>query len=76
MQDGSSILLRPTAGGFWRFKSDSTLLLEESLYLGTANRQRTEQIIIMASLEDIRDKSEIVVRWALSKENISANKIK
>ena len=55
VQDGSSILLRPTAGGFWRFKSDSTLLLEESLYLGTANRQRTEQIIIMASLEDIRD---------------------
>ncbi len=76
VQDGSSILLRPTAGGFWRFKSDSTLLLEESLYLGTANRQRTEQIIIMASLEDIRDKSEIVVRWALSKENTSANKIK
>ena len=76
VQDGSSILLRPTAGGFWRFKSDSTLLLEESLYLGTANRQRTEQIIIMASLEDIRDKSEIVVRWALSKENTSANKTK
>ena len=30
VQDGSSILLRPTSGGFWRLKTDSVLALEES----------------------------------------------
>tara|TARA_Y100000739_G_scaffold117095_1_gene100630 strand:- start:54 stop:488 length:435 start_codon:yes stop_codon:yes gene_type:complete len=75
VQDGSSVLLRPTLGGFWRFKTDTALALEESLYLGTAIKQRTEQITVIKSLEGIRDKSEIVVRWALSKESTSASKI-
>ena len=75
VQDGSSILLRPTSGGFWRFKTDSALALEESLYSGTAIRQRTEQITIVRSLEDIRDKNRVVVRWALSKESSSASRL-
>ena len=75
VQDGSSILLRPTSGGFWRFKTDSALALEESLYSGTAIRQRTEQITVVRSLEDIRDKNRVVVRWALSKESSSASRL-
>ncbi len=75
VQDGSSILLRPTSGGFWRFKTDSDLGLEESLYSGTAIRQRTEQITVVRSLEDIRDKNRVVVRWALSKESSSASRL-
>ena len=75
VQDGSSILLRPTSGGFWRFKTDSAMALEESLYLGTAIRQRTEQITVVRSLQDIRDKNRVVVRWALSKESGSVSRV-
>ena len=75
MQDGSSILLRPMSGGFWRFKTDSALALEESLYLGTAIRQRTEQITVVRSLKDIREKKRVVVRWALSKESGSVSRV-
>lgn len=75
VQDGSSILLRPTSGGFWRFKTDSAMALEESLYLGTAIRQRTEQITVVRSLQDIRDKNRVVVRWALSKESGAVSRV-
>ena len=51
------------------------MALEESLYLGTAIRQRTEQITVVRSLQDIRDKNRVVVRWALSKESGSVSRV-
>ncbi|MBH69059.1 MAG: hypothetical protein CMM58_11945 [Rhodospirillaceae bacterium] len=69
VQNGSSIILRPTAGGIWRFKTDANLNLSESLYLGTATRQKTEQIVVTKVLENIRETGNVIIKWAVCRED-------
>ena len=47
IQNGSSALLRPQTGGGWRFRTDGGLNLEESIYYGSASRQKSEQIVVL-----------------------------
>jgi uncharacterized heparinase superfamily protein len=69
IQRGASALLRPQSGGGWRMLTDSGLDINESVYFGTDERQRCEQIVITAPLEHIRDTGEITIRWALRRED-------
>jgi uncharacterized heparinase superfamily protein len=68
IQNGSSALLRPQIGGGWRFRTDGDLNLEESIYYGSASRQKSEQIVVKKCLKMIRDQGTIVIKWALRRE--------
>ncbi|MBM84805.1 MAG: hypothetical protein CMM47_02130 [Rhodospirillaceae bacterium] len=69
LQSKASVLLRPPNGGGWRLRTDSGLYLNESIYFGSGSRQRTEQIVISRSLEGVRTKEEITIKWALRRED-------
>jgi len=69
IQSGASVLIRPPSGGGWRMRTDAGLGLNESVYFGTGTRQRAEQIVISRSLEGIREKDEITIKWALRRED-------
>ena len=68
IQNGSSALLRPQTGGGWRFRTDGGLNLEESIYYGSASRQKSEQIVVNKCLKLIRAQGTIVIKWALRRE--------
>ena len=68
IQNGSSVLLRPQSGNLWRFRTDGDINLEESIYYGSASRQRSEQIVVTVSLNSIREDGQIMVKWALRRE--------
>ncbi len=70
IQRGASALLRPPSGGGWRMRTDSGLDINESVYFGTDERQRCEQIVISTPLERVRDTGEITIRWALRREDV------
>lgn len=73
IQRGASALLRPPSGGGWRMRTDSGLDINESVYFGSDERQRCEQIVITAPLDEIRDTGEITIRWALRREEARAS---
>jgi uncharacterized heparinase superfamily protein len=73
IQSGASALLRPPSGGGWRMRTDSGLSINESVYFGTDNRQRCEQIVITTPLAGVRETGEITIRWALRREDARAN---
>ena len=68
IQNGPAALLRPQTGGGWRFRTDGDLNLEESIYYGSASRQKSEQIVVKKCLKMIRDQGTIVIKWALRRE--------
>ena len=68
IKNGSSVLLRPQTGNLWRFRTDGDVNLEESIYYGSASRQKSEQIVVTASLNSIREDGQVVVKWALRRE--------
>ena len=68
IQNGAAALLRPQTGGGWRFRTDGDLNLEESIYYGSASRQKSEQIVVKKCLKMIRDQGTIVIKWALRRE--------
>jgi uncharacterized heparinase superfamily protein len=51
-QGGGFILKLPNGEG-WRFRSDTTATLDESVYLGSGNLRRTEQIIIAGAVREV-----------------------
>jgi uncharacterized heparinase superfamily protein len=68
IKNGSSVLLRPQTGNLWRFRTDGDVNLEESIYYGSASRQKSEQIVVTVSLNSIREDGQVVVKWALRRE--------
>lgn len=63
-QDGRSVLLRLPSGMGWRFQADDAVpALEESLYLGNGERQRTRQIIVGMGPDTPR------LRWSFRRED-------
>jgi uncharacterized heparinase superfamily protein len=73
VQRGASALLRPPSGGVWRMRTDSGLDINESVYFGSDERQRCEQVVITAPLDQVREAGEITVRWALRREEARAS---
>ena len=69
IQRGSSALLRPHSGNVWRFRTDGNLKLEDSIYFGSALRQKSEQLVVNKCLEGIRDEGKIIVKWAFRRED-------
>ena len=69
IQNGTSALLRLPTGGWWKFRTNSLLKLNESVYFGTQTRQRAEQVVIIKSLNGIRERGEISIKWAIRRED-------
>jgi uncharacterized heparinase superfamily protein len=63
-QDGAGVLLRtPTSGG-WVLRADGArLALEESVYAGTDERRRTQQVALTGGPTD----GACVVKWAITR---------
>lgn len=62
-QDGGAVLLRLRSGTFWRLRADGARLnLEETIYLGSAEPRRGEQIVLTGFADGPQQ-----VKWALSK---------
>jgi uncharacterized heparinase superfamily protein len=62
-QDGEAVLLRLRTGGGWRLRADGArMALEESIYLGTAESRRSEQVVLTGFADGPQQ-----VKWAISK---------
>ncbi|WP_198669107.1 heparinase II/III family protein [Elioraea thermophila] len=63
-QDGAGVLLRtPNSGGFVMRADGARLSLEESVYAGTDERRRTQQIVLSGGPED----GPCLVKWAITR---------
>ena len=64
MQDGQGALLRLPSGEGWRMRmSGGVLELTDSVYLGTGQMKRSQQVAISRGLNGERT----VVKWALTR---------
>ena len=62
-QDGEAVLLRLPSGGGWRLRADGArLALEESIYLGSPEPRRSEQVVLSNSIDGPQQ-----VKWAITK---------
>ncbi len=62
-QDGDAVLLRLPAGSSWRLRADGAhLALEESIYLGGTEPQRSEQVVLTGFQDGPQ-----TVKWAITK---------
>ncbi len=62
-QDGEAVLLRLPSGGGWRLRADGArLALEESIYLGSPEPRRSEQVVLTGSIDGPQQ-----VKWAITK---------
>jgi uncharacterized heparinase superfamily protein len=62
-QDNEAVLLRLPTGGGWRLRADNArVTLEESVYLGTAEARRTEQVVLTGYADGPQ-----FVKWAITK---------
>ncbi len=62
-QDGEAVLLRLRSGGGWRLRADGgRMTLEESVYLGSAEPRRSEQVVLTGYADGPQQ-----VKWAISK---------
>ena len=62
-QDGEAVLLRLPSGAGWRLRAEGArMTLEESVYLGSAEPKRSEQIVLTGHIDGPQQ-----VKWALSK---------
>jgi uncharacterized heparinase superfamily protein len=65
VQDASAVLLRLPSGLVWRLRATGAdLSLAESIYLGSGDLQKTQQIV----LSGITDGNGASVRWAIRRE--------
>jgi uncharacterized heparinase superfamily protein len=63
-QDGAGVLLRTPSGTGWVFRAEGArLALEESIYAGSGEPRRSEQIVLSGTPED----GPCLVKWAISK---------
>ncbi len=66
LTDGEAVLLRLPGGTGWRLRAEGAkLTLEESVYLGTAETRRCEQVVL-SSLADGPQQ----VKWAITKVGV------
>jgi uncharacterized heparinase superfamily protein len=70
VQNGAAVLIRTTTGAGWRFRaSGGDLDLTDSVYFGQGGQmQRTKQITLTISLEDVREAGSVSAKWALRRE--------
>lgn len=62
-QDGETVLLRLPSGAGWRLRAEGAkITLEESIYLGTAEPRRTEQVVLSGDADGPQH-----VKWAIAK---------
>jgi uncharacterized heparinase superfamily protein len=62
-QDGETVLLRLRSGGGWRLRADGArMALEESVYLGSGEPRRSEQVVLTGLADGPQQ-----VKWAISK---------
>ncbi|WP_439578911.1 heparinase II/III family protein [Elioraea sp.] len=63
-QDGAGVLLRTPSSGGWALRADGArLALEESVYAGTDERRRTQQVVLSGGPADAVS----VVKWAITR---------
>jgi len=66
-QDGAGVLLRtPNSGGFVMRAEGARLSLEESVYAGTDERRRTQQVVLSGRPED----GPCLVKWAVTRAGV------
>jgi uncharacterized heparinase superfamily protein len=56
---GGGILLKLANGEGWRFRASGQIAIEESIYLGTGQARKTEQLVIAGAVRD----TEVQVDW-------------
>jgi len=56
---GGGILLKLANGEGWRFRASGQITVEESIYLGTGQARRTEQLVITGAARDV----DVQVDW-------------
>ena len=62
-QDGAAVLMRLRSGGGWILRADAApLTLEESIYLGSGELRKTEQVVLTG-----REGGPQHVKWAIHK---------
>ncbi|HEX3994285.1 MAG TPA: heparinase II/III-family protein, partial [Acetobacteraceae bacterium] len=62
-QDGAAVLMRLRSGGGWILRADAApLTLEESIYLGSGELRKTEQVVLTG-----REGGSQHVKWAIHK---------
>jgi len=49
---GGDILLKLPNGEGWRFRAQTSIATEESVYLGTETLRRTEQLVLSGAVKD------------------------
>jgi uncharacterized heparinase superfamily protein len=68
VQDGAAVLLRLPSGGGWRFRTDGgNIALEESVYLGSGEVKRSNQIVVSGGVTAEGPRPGAVVRWSLQR---------
>ena len=56
---GGGILLKLANGEGWRFRASGQIAIEESIYLGTGQARKTEQLVVVGAVRD----AEVQVDW-------------
>jgi uncharacterized heparinase superfamily protein len=56
---GGGILLKLANGEGWRFRASGQISVEESIYLGTGQARKTEQLVVTGAVRD----ADIQVDW-------------
>jgi uncharacterized heparinase superfamily protein len=56
---GGGILLKLANGEGWRFRASGQISIEESIYLGTGQARKTEQLVIAGAVRD----AEVQIDW-------------
>ncbi len=66
VQDGTAVLLRLPSGGGWRFRTEGgNIALEKSVYLGSGEVKRSNQIVVSGGVTALGPRPGAVVRWSL-----------
>ena len=69
VQNRTEVLLRLSSGSGWRFRASSgDIALHESVYFGDGRHVRSQQIVVMGSLDSAIENAEIQLKWAFQRE--------
>jgi len=69
VQNRTEVLLRLSSGSGWRFRASSgDIALHESVYFGDGRHVRSQQIVVMGSLDAAIENAEIQLKWAFQRE--------
>lgn len=56
---GGGILLKLANGEGWRFRASGQIVIEESIYLGTGQARKAEQLVVVGAVRD----TEVQIDW-------------